>query len=333
MIVWGGFGVGPLNTGGRYNPNTDSWTATSTTNAPTARASHTAVSDDSEMIVWGGSGNFDFFNTGGRYCAQPGLTPTPTPTATPGPCQFRVLIAYADISGQPDMLRDQILAEPNVIAVDYFDAFFGTPTLQQLQQYDIVFAFSNNVWNDPVAMGNVLADYEDVGGVVAVGTFAWDNNGGWLLQGTWVTGGYSPYNSTNQQNFTCDVANIIDPSHPLMQGVSSLSACVRNGLTLASGASAVAVWTDAPPAVAYKINNGHTAVGINAYLGHLGQFSGEFGRVIVNAGRWLHPCGGTPTPTPTATATATPTASATSTPTTPRPTPTPRPRPTPVPRP
>ena len=333
MIVWGGFGVGPLNTGGRYNLNMDSWTATSTSNAPTARASHTAVSDDSEMIVWGGSGNFDFFNTGGRYCAQPGLTPTPsptaTPTATPSPCQFRVLIAYADISGQPDMLRDQILAEPNVFAVDYFDAFFGTPTLQQLQQYDIVVAFSNNVWNDPVAMGNVLADYEDVGGVVAVGTFAWDSNGGWLLQGRWVTGGYSPYNSTNQQNFTCDIANIIDPSHPLMQDVSSLSACVRNGLTLASAASAVALWTDAPPAVAYKPNNGHTAVGINAYLGHLGQFSGEFGRVIVNAGRWLNACASTPTPTPTATATT-----ATATPTqTPRVAPTPRSRPTPAPRP
>ena len=43
-----------LNTGGRYNPSTDSWTATSTTNAPAARAHHTAVWTGSEMIVWGG---------------------------------------------------------------------------------------------------------------------------------------------------------------------------------------------------------------------------------------------------------------------------------------
>src|SRR5205823_7617794 len=43
--------------------------------------------------------------------------------------------------------------------------------------------------------------------------------------------------------------------------------------------------------------------------------SGPFGRVIVNAGRWLisGPCG-TPTPTPTATATATATATVTGTP-------------------
>src|SRR5262245_45888622 len=59
MIVWGGsffddttFEV--LNTGGRYNPSTDTWTATSTTNVPTARYIHTAVWTGSEMIVWGG---------------------------------------------------------------------------------------------------------------------------------------------------------------------------------------------------------------------------------------------------------------------------------------
>src|SRR2546430_15069477 len=91
-----------------------------------------------------------------------------------------------------------------------------------------------------------------------------------------------------------------------MQGVSSLSAFYRNGLTLTSGASSVADWTDGPPAVAYKTNNGTTAVGINAYLGYLNQFSGEWGGLIVNAGRWLLPCG-TPTPTPTGTPSPTPT--------------------------
>jgi len=73
-----------LNTGGRYNPGTDSWTATSTTNAPTARTYHTAVWTGSEMIVWGGRDDNGYFNTGGRYCAQAG-SPTPTPTSSPTP--------------------------------------------------------------------------------------------------------------------------------------------------------------------------------------------------------------------------------------------------------
>ena len=69
MIVWGGFGsAGLLNTGGRYNPSTDSWTATSTVNAPSVRYLHTAVWTGSEMIVWGGKdpNTFDL-NTGGKY--------------------------------------------------------------------------------------------------------------------------------------------------------------------------------------------------------------------------------------------------------------------------
>src|SRR5437660_941260 len=67
MIVWGGYNGSFFNTGGRYNPGTDSWTATSITNAPTARSSHTAMWTGSEMIVWGGA---PATNTGERYCAQ-----------------------------------------------------------------------------------------------------------------------------------------------------------------------------------------------------------------------------------------------------------------------
>ena len=69
MIVWGGGASGPtyLNTGGTYNPSTDSWTATSTTNAPDARSGHTAAWTGSEMIVWGGYNGSSFLNTGGRY--------------------------------------------------------------------------------------------------------------------------------------------------------------------------------------------------------------------------------------------------------------------------
>jgi N-acetylneuraminic acid mutarotase len=70
MIVWGGysFEIGDyLNTGGRYDPNTDTWTATSITNAPESRENHTAVWTGSDMIVWGGSNDASTFNTGGRY--------------------------------------------------------------------------------------------------------------------------------------------------------------------------------------------------------------------------------------------------------------------------
>ena len=58
MIVWGGYnGVGPtfFNTGGQYDPAGDSWSATTTSGAPTGRYIHTAVWTGAKMIVWGGT--------------------------------------------------------------------------------------------------------------------------------------------------------------------------------------------------------------------------------------------------------------------------------------
>jgi N-acetylneuraminic acid mutarotase len=72
MIVWGGYGVSwvVVNTGGVFDPATDTWSATSTTDAPTRRAGHTAVWTGSRMVVWGGTDDVYFavrFNTGGLY--------------------------------------------------------------------------------------------------------------------------------------------------------------------------------------------------------------------------------------------------------------------------
>jgi len=85
MIIWGG-GFFGMNTGGRYNPSTDTWIATNTTNAPGARHSHTAVWTGTEMIVWGGG--YPGKNTGGRYnpdtdsWTATNTTNAPTPRAS-----------------------------------------------------------------------------------------------------------------------------------------------------------------------------------------------------------------------------------------------------------
>lgn len=71
MIVWGGaIGGIQLNTGGRYNPATDSWREVSMTGAPSAREKHTAVWTGTEMVIWGGRYLFNGWNylrDGGRY--------------------------------------------------------------------------------------------------------------------------------------------------------------------------------------------------------------------------------------------------------------------------
>jgi len=76
MIVWGGTTsssdpTNAIDTGGRYNPSTDTWTPTSVVAAtPAARRYHTAVWTGSRMVVWGGSSGGalpSYLNTGAQY--------------------------------------------------------------------------------------------------------------------------------------------------------------------------------------------------------------------------------------------------------------------------
>ena len=75
VLVWGGDTVSPdvipTNTGGRYNPATDTWTTMSTDNAPSARTYQVSAWTGSKLLVWGGSPDYQcvscFINTGGLY--------------------------------------------------------------------------------------------------------------------------------------------------------------------------------------------------------------------------------------------------------------------------
>ncbi len=72
MIVWGGYSGDPQNyqnSGGKYNPQTDSWIPTSTSSGvPSGRAFHTAIWTGSEMIVWGGKDTDVYYlGSGGKY--------------------------------------------------------------------------------------------------------------------------------------------------------------------------------------------------------------------------------------------------------------------------
>jgi len=86
-IVWGGNdgSIARANSGGRYDPATDTWTSTSRdANVPAGRSGHVAVWSGIEMIVWGGANDNGTFNTGGRYNpTTDSWRPTSTGTGVP----------------------------------------------------------------------------------------------------------------------------------------------------------------------------------------------------------------------------------------------------------
>jgi hypothetical protein len=71
MVVWGGndrVTFPYTNTGGRYDPATNTWAPTSLTGAPSGRAYHSVAAAGSRMIVWGGAGVYPIsLNTGAVY--------------------------------------------------------------------------------------------------------------------------------------------------------------------------------------------------------------------------------------------------------------------------
>ena len=114
MIVWGGYSdSGFLNTGGQYDPVANSWTATGSTGAPSARYLHTTVWTGSKMIAWGGVGS-STSNTGGVYAlrADPpanSWSPTTTTGAPDGRYSHTVvwtgskMIAWGGYSGSGEL--------------------------------------------------------------------------------------------------------------------------------------------------------------------------------------------------------------------------------------
>jgi len=100
VIIWGGRDLGgtAINTGARYNPSSDTWTATSTTGGASARWSHAAIWTGSEMIVWGGRSNPTALNTGGRY--RPSNDTWTTMSTGPGVPTARYDHAYTWTGGK-----------------------------------------------------------------------------------------------------------------------------------------------------------------------------------------------------------------------------------------
>ncbi|MEA2574051.1 MAG: hypothetical protein QOH93_1349 [Chloroflexia bacterium] len=212
----------------------------------------------------------------------------------------------------PTIMVNRLKAVPGVSQVDVLDGLNSTPTLAQLQSYDLVMTAGSNHWADRAALGDVLASYVDGGGAIVQTGIDWLNNVS--IAGRFETQSYSPFTTGHNGNLQSDSIGTYDASHAIMQNVTPLGAEIKTDLTLASGATQVAQYnTTHLPFIGFK----GRVVGINADLTDQSMWNGNFERVIVNAANWIHnyncpPASATPTTTGTPpTATASPTASPT----------------------
>lgn len=92
MLIWGGYTDAQsiyqgayndacLNSGGRYDPASDTWQHISTSGAPSKRFNHAALWTGERMLIWGGNDETKALNDGGLY--DP-ITDTWRPISTRG---------------------------------------------------------------------------------------------------------------------------------------------------------------------------------------------------------------------------------------------------------
>ena len=225
--------------------------------------------------------------------------------AAAAPGAYRVLVVY-NSAGPPEELQAQIAAEPGVATVGLFNTDDGPedPSFAQLFTYDLVVDVPNSSYSNEDGYGNVLAAYLDAGGVLVQFAYDnWDEGSGELNgpAGRFASGGYAPFIPGPNKNQALTLGSF-DAAAPLMQNVGALTSTDNTEPGLAPGATLVAEWTNGVKAIAYKGN----VVSVSAYAG--GEEisgSGNYGRLAVNAVRWLgrqtltvsnlNPAGGTVT--------------------------------------
>ena len=132
-----------------------------------------------------------------------------------------------------------------------------TPSLVELQQYSAVYVWSDSSFKDPDAVGNVLADYIDGGGRVVASAFtAFSAGHGQGISGRFASGNYLPTTTGSFTNGQEETLLKDLPDNPLLAGVASFDGGTasyhNNGLTVKSGSTLVAHWTDGEPLVVYR---------------------------------------------------------------------------------
>lgn len=187
-----------------------------------------------------------------------------------------VLILVSDSVGNATTLQGELLAF-GVPVVDIVSVNGFTPGLGDLTPYDAVIVIVNFPYQNKVALGDVLADYADLGGRVVLGAGNWFGPS-FDIGGRIQEPGYSPLQQDGPFLYSTSSLGVFDAASPLMAGVTAASDYYRDNTIVEPGATLVASWADGFPFVAHNavcnvvaitsfvLNNRHNTFGGDAPL-------------------------------------------------------------------
>jgi hypothetical protein len=183
-------------------------------------------------------------------------------------------------------LRNALLACPGTEVTQWDAATRGTPSASDLLAYDVVVLGNDYLWTsmDKEAVGDALADYIDQGGKVIESLYV-QSFDEWGFAGRYMDDGYSPLTPATLDNWSTDTMQPVNPAHPLLAGVLSISDnWGHQDPGLAPGAALVARWqVSGYPYVATRGN----VVALNQLLHANADWSGDVPRLLCNSMRFL----------------------------------------------
>ncbi len=165
--------------------------------------------------------------------------------------------------------------------ITYINTNEVTPTLDTLKTFDSVLVWSDAQFSSSTTLGDNLADYVDWGGGVVAATFVFQS--GDSLGGRIATGGYLPFTVGDNFYSAHTLGTVAYPTHPIMNGVTSLGGYYIDDVSTNPGATVLARWDDGTPVVA--IGSVPNVVGISLYPGEatMNGLTGDYATLFANA--------------------------------------------------
>ncbi len=196
-----------------------------------------------------------------------------------------VLIVTPDVAGGGDisLLLNTLAAFPDLI-VTVWDGSVGTPTVADMQGYDVVFVGNDILWTssaiDKLVLSDRLADYIDAGGKVLAASFIWSYDDWGMAGGRFLTQDYSPFEMATTDYWDPISLGAFDAGHPIMAGITNVTENYNHqDPALSSNGVWVASWIDSLNFVGVAPNS----AGLNALYFHNANFGGQAGEVLHNA--------------------------------------------------
>jgi hypothetical protein len=212
-------------------------------------------------------------------------------------CETRVLVMSGGDFDETVGVRDLLALDPGLSVDTTFFYINQLPSLDFLSNFDVVLLFMNGIFDESAALGTQLSDYVNMGGNVVVASFYFqgrsDSGVGSVGWGTLED--FDPFTSTGGATYQAvTLESVLDPSHPIMNGVTALtSTSYSSGVAAKTGTTVIAEWSDGAPLVGFRTGPaGQRIVGVSLFPAATQTVTGDVNTLWQNAVRWAGEIGG-----------------------------------------